>query len=327
MMLFHSVSYLILIFIAAHAKPTFKEAPLSSRVIYQSPDSLFIENIAVRASSELLLTSVASPTLFALDPTTVNGTLQLVHTFPNANSLSGITEYHPNVFAIAASVIDPTSGWIPGSVVIWSIDFNPPAPVARILAAVPGANSTNGLTALPSEPDTLLLADSFAGIWQIDARTGSARLALQDPTMLPGGPGTLGINGIHVRDEHLYFTNLQQATYARVPLCVEHGNLTAGGSTEVFSTLGAKQGPDDFTFDRQGRAWMAVHPGALALFSQSSDQKGNWTQQTAVGNANGTDVGMIQPTSVAFGRGSSVQGNTLYVTTDVGQVLAVDIIE
>ncbi|KAJ7640689.1 hypothetical protein DFH06DRAFT_1334407 [Mycena polygramma] len=210
-MLFHSFSYLIFtIFFAAHAKPTSKEATFSSRVIYQSPDSLFIENLAVRASSELLLTSVASPTLFALDPTTINGTLQPVHTFGNTNSLSGITEYHSGVRPNIG--MDPRFG---------------------------RANSTNGLTAMPSDPGTLLLADSFEGVvWQIDARTGSTRFALQEPTMLPGGPGTLGINGIHVRDEYLYFINLQQTTFARLPLCVEHGNLTARGATEILSTLG-----------------------------------------------------------------------------------------
>ncbi|KAJ6572233.1 hypothetical protein B0H19DRAFT_1256131 [Mycena capillaripes] len=66
-----------------------------NQVIFQSPNSLFLENIAVRVTSELLLTSVASPTLFALDPNTTNGTLASFHTLLNASSLTSITEYQP----------------------------------------------------------------------------------------------------------------------------------------------------------------------------------------------------------------------------------------
>ncbi|KAJ6561599.1 hypothetical protein B0H19DRAFT_1068354 [Mycena capillaripes] len=334
------------------------------QVIGQTPNSLFLENIAVRASSELLLTSVASSTLFTFNPTAINGTFDPIYTFPNANGLTGIAEYRPGVFAVVAAILNLTTRrWAPGSIVIWTVDFNMPTPT-------------------------------------VDGRTGKSRVAIQDVSMLPGAPApAIGINGIHIRDAHLYFVNSQQQIFARVPLAVKGGNITAAGVVETLAAVEpVGQNPDDFALDCEGRARVAVHPGALALFSPPASGRGNWTQVTAAGNDNGTDTGrvrailvtsllrlssrnlvtlmgireslfsgdysahhgvmgidsvplelsikvtklrkikrsnevtkvttthtgLIQPTSVAFGRGSEIQEKMLYVTTGAGQLVAVD---
>ncbi|KAJ7662840.1 hypothetical protein DFH06DRAFT_1088404 [Mycena polygramma] len=301
-----------------------------SRVIYQSPKSLFLENIAVRATSDLLLTSVASPTLFALDPHTTNGTLTEVHTFVNASSLSGITEYSPGVFAVASSLIDlATRRAVPGSTVIWSVEFNHPTPAVHPISHLPGNASVNGLTSIPGIPDILLSADSSAGaIRQINARTGESQLVIQDVSMLPNAPPpALGINGLHLRDTSIYFTNSAQGTLSRVGVHPRGGNLTMAGAVELLTNiqpLGKQQAPDDFALDREGRAWVAVHPGALALLSPPANGRRNFTQATALGNDEGTFTGLNQSTSAAFGRGSTVQERILYVATGVGQVVAVD---
>jgi hypothetical protein len=327
-----SVSVLVFsLLIPAKAVPV--KAPLPSpssfpsKVIYQSPNSLFLENIAVRASSDLLLTSVASPTLFTLDPHTINGTLGAVHTFPNATSLTGITEYRPGVFAVAASVTNATTRLaVPGSVVIWSVDFNVRDPTARALSTLPNNASANGITSVPGLPDILLAADSAAGaVWQINACTGTSRLVIQDASMLPNAPPpALGINGLHVREGSLYFSTSGQGTLSRVALKINGVNVATAGAVKTVATIQPlQQSPDDFALDSKGRAWVAVHPGALVLLSPEN-RNANWTQVTAVGNSGGTDAGLKQPTSAAFGRGSAVQENTLYVTTGVGQVVAVD---
>ncbi|KAJ7155321.1 hypothetical protein C8R46DRAFT_1196794 [Mycena filopes] len=302
----------------------------SSRVVYQSPTSLFLENIAVRSTSQLLLTSVAAPTLFTLDPTASNSTLTPVHTFPNATSLTGIAEYRPGVFALIASTTNSTTRRTsPGSISIWSIDLTVPASTrvlpARLIASLPSALSANGLTAMPHHPDILLAADSVAGaIWQVNTQSGGVRLAVQDASMAPGlPPPALGVNGVHARAGYLYFANSAKGSFARVKLAEHGGNITAAGAVETLATLGAGQSPDDFALDARGRAWVAVHPGALALVAPISE--GNWTVETVVGNANGTDAGINQPTSAAFGRGDEVQEGILYVTTGVGQVVAVDV--
>ncbi|KAJ7907213.1 hypothetical protein B0H13DRAFT_2019289 [Mycena leptocephala] len=304
-------------------------ASFPSQVIFQTPDSVFLENIAVRATSELLITSVTTPTLFALDPTSVNATLDPIYTFPNATSLNGIAEYRPGVFALAAAIIDLTTiRWFPGSIVIWSVDFNAPSPRVRALGALANAQCANGITTLPGQLETLLVADCVAGaVWQMDARTGKSRLVLQEPAMLPSAPApALGINGLHVRDSHLYFTNSQQHLFARLALTVGRNNVAAAGAVEKLASieLVAGNNPDDFVVDHEGRAWVTVHPGAIVLLSPPASGEGNWTQLTVVGNANGTDPGLIQPTSAAFGRGNSVQKKMLYVTSSVGQVVAVN---
>ncbi|KAJ7900431.1 hypothetical protein B0H13DRAFT_2234172 [Mycena leptocephala] len=320
------MSRLLSVLVAVQAKAviscTSKSFP--SQVIFQTPDSFFFENIAVRVSSELLLTSAVSPTLFSLDPTTVDSSLNPVHTFPNANALTGIIEYRPNMFAVIASIINVTTRqWTPGSIVVWSVDFTATTPKVHALGALTDAKAANGITALPGQPDTLLISDSIAGaVWQINAHTERSRLAIQDPSMLPGATA-LGINGLHVRDTYLYFTNSQQQLFGRVPLAVKGGNVTAARAVEKLGTV-EDGGPDDFAFDIHGRAWVTVHPGALALFSPPASGRGHWTQVTAVGNADGTDSGLVQPTGAAFGCGSPYQETILYVTTDVGQVVAVD---
>ncbi|KAJ6472895.1 hypothetical protein C8R47DRAFT_1053963, partial [Mycena vitilis] len=302
---------------------------LPSRVLVQSP--VLLENIAVRATSELLLTSFSSPTLFTFDPKTRNGTLNPAHTFPNATAITGIAEYRPGVFALAASITNTTTFRM-SAVVIWSVDFNSRSPAVRKLCALPGTEGANAITALPGHPDTVLLADSVAGgVWQINTRTGSAHLAILDPSMKPGAPApALGINGLHIRDAApttLYFSNSQLGTLGRANLRVEGGNVTAAGAAETLANVQSPntvQNPDDFALDRQGRVWMTVHPGAVTLLSPPVTSGQNWTQLTAVGDSEGSDAALIQPTSAAFGRGSAREEHTLYVVTGAGQIVAVN---
>ncbi|KAJ7440149.1 hypothetical protein FB451DRAFT_140811 [Mycena latifolia] len=136
------------------------------QLTYQSPNYLF-ENIAVRSTSELLLTSVMSPDLHTLNPTTVNGTLDIIHTFANSTALTGITEYQPGIFAVVASALNTTSRRAAlGSVAIWSVDFNSAVPAVNKICSLPGLIGGNGISSLPGQPDTLLAADSDSGaVW------------------------------------------------------------------------------------------------------------------------------------------------------------------
>ena len=73
------------------------------RNIYTFPNNTFIENIAVRANSKLVVTSMSVPTLFVIDPTVPSPSAQVVHTFPNASGLMGVTEISPNKFVVISS--------------------------------------------------------------------------------------------------------------------------------------------------------------------------------------------------------------------------------
>ncbi|KAJ7512800.1 hypothetical protein B0H11DRAFT_8618 [Mycena galericulata] len=318
-------------FLASYSTALSFPTSLPTQLIFQSPDSLFLENIAVRFSGELLLTSVMSPTLHMLNPFSVNATLDAVHTFDNSTAITGIAEYQPGIFAMVTSVLNTTIGRAAlGSVAVWSVDFNSAVPVVHKIGALPESRGPNGLTSVPDEPDVLLAADSAAGaVWQINTRTGASHIAIQDPAMSPTISSNetvsalvFGINGLHVHGRFLYFANSQLGTFSRVPLKIENGAVMAAGSVQQLATIGSV---DDFAIDSQGRAWVAVHPGALSLVFPVAG--GSWTQLDVVGNSQGNNSILIQPTSAAFGRGNLLQTQMLYVTTGVGQVVRVNTTE
>ncbi|KAJ7789166.1 hypothetical protein B0H14DRAFT_2472203, partial [Mycena olivaceomarginata] len=291
------VNFLVLLEFAGCGIATFP-----TQLVFQTPTGQSLENLAVRPSSKLLITSTLSPTLYTLDPTAANPTLDEVFTFPNANGLTGITEYLPDVYAIAASKLNVTSIMAaPGSVAIWSLDFTSGGtPTARRAARIPQSVLTNGLSTVPGHPDLVLAADSILGAaFEVNMCTGAVRVLIQDAAMAPIGPSgpppALGINGLHVRAGLIYFTNTQLGTFSRVPL--------GGGAAEVLG-FGAF---DDFAFDSEGRAWVTTNPGALTLFTQLKN--GTWEEEIAVSTV------LNGPSSAAFGRDGVREIKILYVTT------------
>ncbi|KAJ7053025.1 hypothetical protein C8F01DRAFT_1168679 [Mycena amicta] len=316
-------------------------ATFPTSLLYQSPTGLFLENIAVRASSQLLLTSGVSPTLHTLDPRTVtpNATLEEVYTFPNATGLTGIAEYAPDVFAVVACILDGRTEER-GSVIVWRVDFthghHPTStlpvtvdPIARIL----NSTDANGLSAVPVPglPDVVLVADSAAGaVYAVDMRTGRVSVAIQAPLLGGSATESLGINGLHVHDGFLYATNSGRGTFVRAPLAIHLHNssitITRNAAFEVIGVLPPDAPPnsafDDFAFDDKGRAWVSVHPGALSLFTPHTHENGtqSWVQENAAGDPEGSYAVFVEPTAAAFGRGDGLgmeeEKTKLYVVTE-----------
>ncbi|KAJ7154972.1 hypothetical protein C8R43DRAFT_1000827 [Mycena crocata] len=289
-------------------------AAFPTKVVYDSPTGLFLENIAVRPGNELLLTSVMSPTLHTLDPTTTNGILDEVYTFPNSTGLIGIVEYQPDVYAVVASKLDLVAVRAQlGSVSIWRVDFTGNTPRITKVAQILNSTLINGLSAVPGHPDLVLAADSDIGVvYQISMRTGATRIAVQDSALAANAPPPeIGINGLRVRGGALYFTNSQRGTFGRVPVTVDAGKVESVGAVEVLGRVEeAGQQFDDFALDPQGRAWVTRHPDSLTVHYPLSN--GSWVQEKVAGN-------LSMPTSGAFGRGDKVQEQSLYVTTGGGQ--------
>jgi hypothetical protein len=109
----------------------------------------------------------------------------------------------------------------------------------------------------------------------------------------PPGPIVLGINGIHVFNSSVYFTNSFQRLFACVPVNIYGPD--AGYATGDFDTV-ANNGPGgDFAFDKEGNAYITQNPSdALELVKQD----GKVT--VLVGNVNSTI--MEGDTAAAFGR-------------------------
>jgi hypothetical protein len=207
------------------------QAP-SIRQKWTFPPNTFIENIAVRSNSHLLLTSESVPTLFTLDPhrpadNFSNPSLPpILHTFPNATGLSGITELPspPDVFAVVSGTWDLVNTRAAlGSLNIWTIDLRTPIPVVKHIANIANSTIFNGLASLPgSNPPLILAADSAIGaIWRVNILTGACSITFSSPFLAPLGtsPGTnLGVNGIRTSSngKYLYFTNSAQGIFGRV---------------------------------------------------------------------------------------------------------------
>ncbi|KAF7288192.1 hypothetical protein HMN09_01418600 [Mycena chlorophos] len=319
-------------------------AEYSGTVLYQSPTNLWLENIAARANSHLLITSAESPTLYTVDPRAQSVTLHEVFTFPNATALMGITEYKPDVFAVVVSnlTLGPPREAL-GTVVIWSVAFDAKTGAVSASPAVsvpllPNSNTAapqnaiciNGISPLSST--VILGAESVSGaIYAFDMASGSVTSVASSPqwiaTTNASAPVQLGINGLKYHDGYAYWSAGVEELFGRVRVSLAHHDTIEAGVVEVLTPIDnpyavAGQSADDLAFDRAGNAWMAVHPSEIVLFERAAN--GSWVQHTAAGDASGTDLTTFNgPSAVAFGRGEGQEG-ILYVTTKTGQLIAVD---
>ena len=232
------------------------------RTVYQFPNNTWVENIAVRVNGQLLVTLVTTPDLYQINPFTTEAPI-LIHRFPNALGALGIAETDPDIFAVITGNFTPT-GTVPGSFSVWKVDMRTfdasngsPATISKI-TDVPEAQLLNGATLLNQGLGLVLLADSVGGVvWGLNTRTGEYAKVLEDPlTKTIAGPVPLGINGLHVRDREVYFTNSAQRLLARVPVHITNG--TAAGSSEVVAQLNASF-VDDFVLGLRDTAFVATN--------------------------------------------------------------------
>lgn len=67
----------------------------------------------------------------------------------------------------------------------------------------------DGVATLPCDPSFVLVADAAQGvIWRINTATRESSKIIDDPSFKPADAVPLGVNGIHILRDQLYFTNL-----------------------------------------------------------------------------------------------------------------------
>ncbi|KAE9365000.1 hypothetical protein N431DRAFT_314683, partial [Stipitochalara longipes BDJ] len=280
------------------------------RQIYTFGPNTFIEQIAVRSNSHILLTSESVPTLFTLNPLVTTPNASVLYTFPNATGLSGITETSPDVFTLVSGVWDLVNTRAT-NLNIWTIDLCSHTPVVKHITSIVNSTIFNGIAAIPGT-DLVLAADSALGaVWRVNIRTHQYGIAFSDPLLAPLGtdPGTnLGINGIRVSADGkwVYFANSAKGIFGRVP--ISHGGEKIG-AVEVIASVGILTGVagvhfDDFALGEEGKAWIATHP---------SDVIEVQVGKGVVADIQNTTL-LLNPTSSAFGRGEARERRTLYVT-------------
>lgn len=270
------------------------------------------ENLALRHTGDIITTSTTSSSLFYVPVNNATGPL-LIHDFTSAFGLLGIVELEQDVFYVVASNISGIAV-APGSNGVWKVDMRPfsvangavsqPANIS-LVTMIPEAISMNGMCRLaPNDTSRLLISDSAAGtVTRLDVDTGSYKIVAEDGTMGNTDPTALqvSIDGVHVFGEELFYTNLNQGIFAKIPISLSTGVPTGPAEIIVNGTIFA----DDFVISRDGStAWIAMN-GLYTLVEV--DIYGKQARIVA-------DSTRLQSISaVAYGR-TPLDENSLYIT-------------
>ncbi|KAH7065449.1 hypothetical protein B0J12DRAFT_640396 [Macrophomina phaseolina] len=307
----------------ANATPLLPRAPAlaAAQTLYQFPDGTWLENIAARPNGNLLVTvlSPAGPParLYEIDPSSPSAPPSLVHAFDAYESLLGIDEVAPDVFALIAGNTSTL-----GPYAIWTVDLSKSdgGAAAEKVADVPGAQLLNGLTALPGGA-AVLVTDTFLGkVSRVDLAAGEAVDVLADAeTMTPPTEGNvlLGVNGVRFVEQDgkswVYYTNSGKELFARVEVDAETG--LAKGKYEL---LARGLAGDDFAV-KDG--WAYVAEGWKERVVRVSLVPGGGIE-VVVGSAD--ELTVAGATSAVFGRREGVDDAVLYVATSGAQEVPVN---
>ncbi|KAI0143623.1 hypothetical protein GGR57DRAFT_483426 [Xylariaceae sp. FL1272] len=307
------------------------DLPLSSRLVTQFDSNTWIENLAARSNGDLLLTVLApTASLYGVaNPASDEPSLKLLHTFGDgAAGLVGIAEPEPDLFVVAGYGVAANGTTAP----VWTVDLRAGGvePEVQLVRKLENAGVLNGITAVPGVTDAVLVADSKKGlIWRVDLKTGNYEVGVEVEEMKPGsGASSVGVNGVHVRDGYLYWTNSATVSIYRIEI-TDQGFPTPCARVELVSTLEAVF-VDDFVIGEDNTIWVATNSDNRLIATQP------FTNQSVVVYGATDTLALAGDTSAIFGRGESDQ-STLYVATcggmrspingtlvEPGKVVAVD---
>ncbi|OAL00335.1 hypothetical protein IQ06DRAFT_293696 [Phaeosphaeriaceae sp. SRC1lsM3a] len=309
-----------------NAKPSVN-LPLPARTVAQlNSTPTWLENIAVRANGDLLVTQLTpDPVLYTIrDPAGKNAILEPVYQWnvPNVAKLLGVAETSPDNFVIVAgNATDDASGYA-GTFSVWEARFpslKSSKPEVRKVANIPEAKFLNGIVPVPGRPEIVLIADSQYGlVFRLDTRTGTYEVIADRPEFKPhpelqNATVGFGINGVKVRDGYLYFSN---SNFVKI-FCVQitpDGYIAHKGKApvELYADLNtAAIFVDDFTFAKDGTIW-AVSNYGNSVVAVSPDRK----KIEEVAGARG-QLTVAGDTAAAFGR-TKADSDVLYVCTAGG---------
>ncbi|MCJ1438645.1 hypothetical protein MMC27_008035 [Xylographa pallens] len=282
-------------------------------VIWTFENGTWIENLAVRQNGEVLCTSLSKAALYLVNP--FEHVASLVHQFEPTEGLLGISEIENDVFVVAsANVSLATSEAYPGSAKMWKIDMAAwtlgEPDVVTLIANLTDVVLPDGIATLDNEIGLVLLADAAKGIvWRVDTTTGDYSVAIQDKLFTTDNKLIpLGVDGIHILDDQLYFTNFGNNAFGRVGISA---NGSATGPIEIIANMTI---PDDFAIADNGTAYLA---GDNSLYRYRQDGQ----VDILVGGPN--SLVLEGCTSAQLGR-TRMDKNVLYIGTNGGLLAPVD---
>lgn len=188
-----------------------------------------------------------------------------------------------------------------------------PDPVT-LIANLPNVGLPDGVAPLgASDPGVVLVADAAPGqgiVWRVDTSTGAYTIAIQDPAFLPLNPLLpLGVDGIHIHNDELYFCNLAANLLGKVSITA---NGSAAGPIKNITT--SLTIPDDFAVAPDGTIYIV---GDNTLWRVSTEGK----VEVLAGGAD--DVTLEGATAAQLGR-TVADAGVLYISTNGGLLKPVD---
>ncbi|RWA04199.1 hypothetical protein EKO27_g10904 [Xylaria grammica] len=279
------------------------------RQLYQFTYPTAVQNLFPLPNGCLLLSTSVDANLYYIDPEAIYPSAQNVITLPDGISLTGFAALGDGLYAVAGGV--SPSSHSEGSMQIYVIKVETEGNVNVTMdhiVAVPDTVSIDGMAALPAHPRTILGADAVGGrILRVDTSDDTVSVAFEHAALKPGNQSNAtarGIKGLRIRDDYLYFTNSAQRTFGRFPI---DANGTNTGDVEILARLNETFGDaassyDDFSFDGEGNAFVAVHPSSVHKITPDG------AQSVFAGGLNST---LLEPTSAIV----SNDGKAVYIST------------
>ncbi|KAK2685481.1 hypothetical protein QWA68_015738 [Fusarium oxysporum] len=293
------------------------------------PDTLNLENLALRHNGDIVVTSSGSGTLHLVDST--GSRFAAIADIPDASGLLGIAKLEKDVFYVAGANVTGSTPIAIGTNAVWKVDLrgvkikkdntlSKPAKVS-LVTEIPSAGLLNGMTRLsPEDNSRLLLSDSALGqILLLNVNTKEYETIIDDETTAGRPERLVAANGLRTYGQELFYVNQVRNIFAKVPISVSTGHPTGPSQIIVNGTVPFV---DDFTLSLDGkRAW-------IALNSQNVIVEVDILARMSTVLINSTKLG--EGSSVAIVPGSS-RSPSLYVTgssaiqdASVGTVFKVD---
>ncbi|PHH79095.1 hypothetical protein CDD82_2612 [Ophiocordyceps australis] len=289
---------------------------LPSRTVTQFPVGVWIENIAVRSNGNLVLTSLTpNASVYQVsNPASSSARTSLLFSIDTVSGLLGIAEVAPDVFVIAGGNTSDTGG-VKGSFNVWTFDMKASAPKPTLHAFLPDAILLNGIATLPGRNDTVLISDSTAGlVWRVNIANGEHDIAFDLPEMASPAKNNsgLGVNGIHVHNGALWWTNHDTFKLYSIAISPD-GSPAPGAKPTVVATLPVTA-LDDFIFGpaKADTAWVTTNDDNRVF---ATNANGDSVLVAGAPDA----VTVATATACQFGR-SCRDANVLYVSTGGGTI-------
>lgn len=150
----------------------------------------------------------------------------------------------------------------------------------------------------------MLVAYAAKGvIWPVNTATGDHTVSIDDTTFKPTDEVPLGVNGIHILNNDLYFTNLATNSVGKVAITLDG---SAASTTQMLTTKALAA--DDFALSDNGIVYAV---GANTLWQVSADGH-------AVASVGGPNSTVLQGITTARFGWTAVDKDVLYLSTQCG---------